>query len=96
MLVVMALSKSSVAVVSVVSVPVILFTAAYLIQTNGKNTGTQNVASTQTFTTSASHSYLPITTVPEANTGLVMIPFFGAVLAFSVLRLFRTSRPRQL
>jgi hypothetical protein len=33
----------------------------------------------------------PMVTTPEANTGMVLIPFFGAVLLFSSLHLFRAK-----
>ena len=32
-----------------------------------------------------------IPVVPEANTGIVLIPFFGAILLFSAYRLFRAK-----
>jgi hypothetical protein len=32
--------------------------------------------------------------VPEANTGIVLIPFFGAILLFSAYRLFRAKANR--
>ena len=32
-----------------------------------------------------------IPAVPEANTGIVLIPFFGAILLFSAYRLFRAK-----
>jgi hypothetical protein len=41
-----------------------------------------------------SRPYLPVTTVPEANTGVVLIPFVGAMLLFGSVQLFRARRAR--
>jgi hypothetical protein len=37
-------------------------------------------------------NYPPITAVPEANAGIVLIPFVGAVLLFSARQLWRRKR----
>lgn len=34
----------------------------------------------------------PVSAVPEANTGLVLIPVMGAILLFSTVRHFRTRQ----
>jgi hypothetical protein len=39
----------------------------------------------------AGSSHPIVCTVPEANTGLVLIPFFGAVLLFSSLHVLRSK-----
>jgi predicted MFS family arabinose efflux permease len=43
----------------------------------------------QSITMTTNDRGAPISCVPEANTGLVMIPFVGAVLLFSSLQLLR-------
>jgi hypothetical protein len=43
----------------------------------------------------AEHGRPIVSTVPEANTGLVLIPFFGAVLLFSSLHMARAKSARK-
>jgi hypothetical protein len=38
------------------------------------------------------HKNLPITAVPEANTGLVLIPVMGLLILVSSLQFFRTRK----
>ena len=85
------------AVSSVVTATLILSTVAYISLTSGKdNKDTTNGKESAPITTN--HGVAPIIGVPEANAGLVMIPFFGAVLAFSSLNLLRpkTAKNRVL
>ena len=73
---------------SVVTATVILSTVAYISLTSGKdNKDTANGKAPTPISTN--HGGPPIVGVPEANAGLVMIPFFGAVLAFSSFNLLR-------
>jgi hypothetical protein len=44
---------------------------------------------------SVSHSFPPITSVPEANTGIVLIPFIGAMILCGSVQLFRAKRARE-
>jgi len=60
----------------------ILPALAYAGTDNGKGNGGQN---------NGNQYGRNIPVVPEANTGIVLIPFFGAILLFSAYRLFRAK-----
>jgi hypothetical protein len=81
------------AVTSLVAATMIISTVAYVSHLNGSGNGDKNSAkgNQQQVTMSSSSGNLSISAVPEANAGLVMIPFVGAVLAFSSLHLFRAK-----
>jgi predicted MFS family arabinose efflux permease len=83
--------KLLVPVVSIGAATVILSTIAYVSLINGKGSSSPLVKGVQETTAkiSTAHGGVPISAVPEANTGLVMIPFVGAVLVFSSLQLSR-------
>jgi len=90
----LASSKSSnPVVVAVIAATVILPAALYLSQAKGAPNGDKRSASgdLQTFTMTTIQGDLPISVVPEANTGIVLVPFLGAVLVFSSLHLFRAN-----
>jgi hypothetical protein len=48
-----------------------------------------------TIKTGVDHARQIVSTVPEANSGLVLIPFFGAVLLFSSLQMVRAKSARK-
>jgi hypothetical protein len=66
----------------------ILPALAYAGHDNGKGNDGQNNGRGN------DHRDPPVCTVPEANTGIVLIPFFGAILLFSAYRLFRAKANR--
>jgi hypothetical protein len=91
----MASSKSVTSVVSVVvAATVVVSTVAYFNLTSGN--GEKNTATAKQPTTiKTSNDPLPISVVPEANPGLVMLPFFGAVLLFSSRNLLRPKTAKK-
>jgi hypothetical protein len=91
---VMASSKILAPVVtSVVAATMIFSTVAYVSYLNGSGNGDKNTpkGNQQQVTMRTGTGDLPLIAAPEANAGLVMIPFVGAVLAFSSLHLFRAK-----
>jgi hypothetical protein len=80
-------------VTSVVAATMIFSTVAYVSYLNGSGNGDKNTAKAnqQQVTIMRTGTDLPLMAAPEANAGLVMIPFVGAVLAFSSLHLFRVK-----
>jgi hypothetical protein len=87
----MASFKLLAPVVSIGAATVILSTIAYVSLINGKGSDDHNTSKgiQETTTKSSSYGDAPISAVPEANTGLVMIPFVGAVLVCSSLQFLR-------
>jgi hypothetical protein len=85
----MASSKLVAPVVSsVLTGALVVATVTYISLTNG-NGEKSTAKGTEPTTINTGHGPSPISAVPEANPGLVMIPFFGAVLVFSSLNLLR-------
>jgi hypothetical protein len=91
----MASSKVLAPVVSsVVAATMIFSTVAYVSYLNGSGNSDKSSAKAnqqQVTILRTGTGDLPIIAAPEANAGLVMIPFVGAVLAFSSLHLFRAK-----
>jgi hypothetical protein len=90
----MASSKKLAPVVtSLLAATMIVSTVVYVTRLNGSDNGDKNTAkgNQQQVTMSTDNGDLPMTSAPEANAGLVMIPFVGAVLAFSSLHLYRAK-----
>jgi hypothetical protein len=95
----MASSKSPIAIApALIGAAVIIPTVVYLSYLISEGGDTKGKGEGQTITMIANHGDPSISSVPEANTGIVLVPFIGAVLAFSSLRLRsggRCCRPLQ-
>lgn len=86
----MASSKLVAPVVSsVLTGALVVATVTYISLTNGNGEKSTAKGTQPTTIINTGHGPSPISPVPEANPGLVMIPFFGAVLVFSSLNLLR-------
>ncbi len=87
----MANSKSKSPLVSaLVGATVVLPAVIIVSHLSGNANDDKNNAkgNQQKITMTTNNADLPLSTVPEANTGMVLIPFVGAVLVVSSIRLF--------
>jgi hypothetical protein len=83
-------------VTSVVAATMIFSTVAYVSYLNGSGSGDKSTANSNQHqvTIMRTGTDLPLIAAPEANAGLVMIPFVGAVLAFSSVHLVRAKKAK--
>jgi hypothetical protein len=87
----MASLKVTTPVISAVVATIVIPSVVYFgLNSSGKN-DTSDAKGANQGTITANHEDVPISTVPEANTGMVLLPFVGAVLVFSSLQLFRAK-----
>jgi hypothetical protein len=86
----MASFKVTTPVISAVVATIVIPSVVYFGHSSGKNDNSDAKGANQGRIT-ANQRDVPISTVPEANTGMVLLPFVGAVLVFSSLHLFRAQ-----
>jgi hypothetical protein len=87
----MASSKVTTPGVSAVLATIVISSLVYFgLNSSGKNDKSGAKGADQG-TIVANHEAPPPIPVPEANTGMVLLPFVGAVLVFSSLHLFRAK-----
>jgi hypothetical protein len=75
------------AIVATIAIPSVLY---FGLNSSGKNNKSYAKGANQGMITTNQEN-VPISTFPEANTGMVLLPFVGAVLVFSSLHLFRAK-----
>ena len=92
----MAHFKSIAPVISaVVAAAVILPAVVYFSRVSGGATDDKNNAKGNPQSVTMTHGDLPMSMVPEGNTGIVLIPFVGAILALHLFRA-RTARNKSV
>jgi hypothetical protein len=87
----MASLKATTPVISVVVATIVIPAVVYFGLNSSGKSDNSNAKSENQKTITANQENPPISAVPEANTGMVLLPFVGAVLVFSSLHLFRAK-----
>ncbi len=91
----MASIKSPIAFVPALIGAAALITTAVVYLTHSNNGGADNRDYSKQVTLTANHGAERVVATPEPNAGIVLIPFVGAVLAFSTLKHFRGQKAAQ-
>jgi hypothetical protein len=92
----MASSKINTPVVSAVVAAIVIPSVVYLsLNSSAKNNTNDAKRSDQGITMTTNQGDVPMSVAPEANTGMVLLPFVGAVLVFSSLHLFRAKAAKK-
>ena len=92
----MASSKITTPVVSTVVAAIVIPTAVYFgLNSSAKNNTNDAKGTNQGITMTTNQGDVPMSVVPEANTGMVLFPFVSAVLLFSSLHLFRAKAAKK-
>ena len=89
----MASPKITTPVVSAVVAAIVIPTVVYFGLNSSAKNNTNDAKGGMTMTTNQGD--VPMSVVPEANTGMALFPFVGAVLVFSSLHLFRAKAAKK-
>jgi hypothetical protein len=91
----MASMKSPIAIVPALIGAAAVITTAVVYLNHSHDGGADNKDNSKQVTLTANHGSERIVATPEPNAGIVLIPFVGAVLAFSTLKHFRAQKAAQ-